>query len=214
MTQQTTAEGCAFFAFLRRGTYTVTRHRGHRCRRPGGRRAGQTDVGDGRPDRVAAVPVRHSRRRSPSTLVAPGPPPPASTDIPISVANTGLQPYGAVHVPRPGTHDAARRCSRTRAATPCSPATAPTTTRSARTRTATLFYPTPRPSPINVPPGRHRDRRPCRSTPSRCTCRTRPRVAGHRHDARPRPRRRRSACRTPRCARTGPRPVPRRRSVS
>ena len=75
-----------------------------------------------------------------------------ATNIPIGIANTGLQPYGqysyaAGHddadaaVPVPGGLHGVRR------------ATAPTTTRSAWTRPRNLFYPTRAPSPVTVTPG-------------------------------------------------------------
>jgi Tfp pilus assembly protein PilV len=96
LTQQTTSEGCAYFAFLPVGTYTVTVVEG-------------TGVGDQEvvaPAQTASISVGQTaslqfQYDKPGTVVAtlpsptntPGAPPHA-TGMSISVANTGLQPYG------------------------------------------------------------------------------------------------------------------------
>jgi Tfp pilus assembly protein PilV len=89
-TQQTTSEGCAFFAFLPVGTYTVTVVGG--------------GVGDQEvlaPAQTASVSVGQTASLAfsydtPGTITVTGwspAAPPAATNIPISVANSGLQPY-------------------------------------------------------------------------------------------------------------------------
>jgi Tfp pilus assembly protein PilV len=91
VSQQTTDEGCAYFAFLPVGTYTVTVIEG-------------TGVGDQEvtaPAQSASVSVgqtaslqfQYDTAAAVTVTFPPGPPPPAS-GIPVSVANTGLQPYG------------------------------------------------------------------------------------------------------------------------
>ena len=135
-TQQTTTEGCAFFAFLTPGTYTVTVTAGHRRRRPGGSRRPRRRrrSRSARPRRCSSTTTPRRRSTSPAgrtRSATPGRP-----DIPISVANTGLQPYSQYSFAA-GIDVADAAVPVQRAATRCSPATAPTTTRSARTRTAT-----------------------------------------------------------------------------
>jgi Tfp pilus assembly protein PilV len=100
-TQQTTAEGCAYFAFLPVGTYTVTVIEG-------------TGVGDQEvvaPAQTASVSVGQTVSLqflydSPATIVATLPSPantagaPAhATGMSLSVANTGLQPYSQFSFP-------------------------------------------------------------------------------------------------------------------
>ncbi len=96
LTQQTTAEGCAYFAFMAAGTYTVTITEG-------------TGVGDQEvvaPVQTASISVGQTaslqfQYDGPGTVVAtlPSPAntpgaPPYATGMSISVANTGLEPYG------------------------------------------------------------------------------------------------------------------------
>ena len=178
VTQQTTTRGLRVLRVPARGTYTVTVIEGTGVGDQEDLDAGADHVGVGRPDRVAAVQLRHGRRRSPSTLPSPATRPAhrRATGMSISVANTGLQPYAQYSFTARRRHVARRRCSRTRAATRCSPATAPTTTRSARTPTATSS--TRRRAPVPV----ERRRRAGRAT----TTVPLYTVAGHRaeHDAR------------------------------
>ncbi len=107
LTQQTTTEGCAYFAFIPVGTYTVTVIEG-------------TGVGDQEvvaPSQTASVSVGQTasvqfQYDSPATVVATLPSPantpgaPAyATGMSISVANTGLQPYGQFAFPASSTGD-------------------------------------------------------------------------------------------------------------
>ena len=126
--------------------------RGHRCRRPGSARAEPVDVGDGRPDRVAARSTTTPRRRSPITGWSGSAATPA-TNIPIGIANT--EPAAVRRSTRtPRARRRSRRCSRTRAATPCSPATAPTTTRIGLDTTSNRFYNNPgTTATVTVTPG-------------------------------------------------------------
>ena len=91
-TQQTTAEGCAFFAYLPVGTYTVSVIEG-------------TGVGDQEvvaPAQTTSVSVGQTASLQfnydkPATVAVTGwtgSAAPAASGIPISVANTGLQLYG------------------------------------------------------------------------------------------------------------------------
>jgi len=93
-TQATTAEGCAFFPFLTPGTYAVSVIQG-------------TGVGDQEvvtPTQNASVSVGQTvsiqfNYDSGATISVTGwsttpAATPAATGIPVSVANTGLQPYG------------------------------------------------------------------------------------------------------------------------
>ena len=57
--QPTTAEGLRVLRVPHAGHVHRDGHRGHRCRRPGSARPEPDDVGDGRPDRVGAVQLRH-----------------------------------------------------------------------------------------------------------------------------------------------------------
>jgi Tfp pilus assembly protein PilV len=94
-TQQTTTEGCAYFAFLPVGTYTVSVIEG-------------TGVGDQEvvaPAQTASVSVGQAvsiqfQYDTPGTITATLPAaPPYATGMSLSVANTGLQPYGQFSFP-------------------------------------------------------------------------------------------------------------------
>ena len=89
-TQQTTTEGCAYFYALPVGTYTVTVIEG-------------TGIGDQEvalPTQTASVSIGQTSSvqflyDSPATITATFPTTPApATGMSLSVANTGLQPYG------------------------------------------------------------------------------------------------------------------------
>ncbi|MDQ1475680.1 MAG: hypothetical protein QOE62_909 [Actinomycetota bacterium] len=90
VTQQTSSEGCAYFAFLPAGSYTVTVIEG-------------TGVGDQEvvaPAQATSVAVGQTAslqflydKPAAVTVTLPAGPPPPASGIPVSVANTGLQPY-------------------------------------------------------------------------------------------------------------------------
>jgi prepilin-type N-terminal cleavage/methylation domain-containing protein len=107
VTQQTTSEGCAYFAYLPVGTYTVS-----------------VIAGTGVDAQEVVVPVQTSsvsvgqtasvqfQYDSPATITAtlPSPgntagAPPYATGMSISVANTGLQPYGQFSFPASAVGD-------------------------------------------------------------------------------------------------------------
>ncbi len=100
--QQTTAEGCAYFAFLPVGTYAVTITEG-------------TGVGDQElvaPVQNASVSIGQTtslqfQYDSPATIVATlqAAPPAHASGMSISVVNTGLQPYGQFSFPAAGAGD-------------------------------------------------------------------------------------------------------------
>ncbi len=148
-TQQTTSEGCAFFAYLPVGTYTVTVIEG-------------TGVGDQEvvaPAQTASVTVGQTTSLpfsydtagtinvtgwSPAT-------PPAATGISISVANTGLQPSSQYSFP-----------AGTTSLTPLFPYASGYTVFAGnctdnnplgKDTNRTLFYPTAAPVPLSVTPG-------------------------------------------------------------
>lgn len=107
VTQATTTEGCAYFAYVPVGTYTVTIISG-------------TGVGDQEvvaPTQTASVSIGQTASVQfqydiAATIVAtlPSPTntagaPPYATGMSISVANTGLQPYGQFSFPATTTGD-------------------------------------------------------------------------------------------------------------
>jgi hypothetical protein len=91
-TQESTTQGCAFFAYLTPGTYTASVIDG----------TGVGDQEDLTPSQQASVTVGQTvsllfSYDTAATIDATGwsnSTAPAATGIPISVANTGLQPYG------------------------------------------------------------------------------------------------------------------------
>ncbi len=148
-TQQTTTEGCAFFAFLPVGTYTVTVIEG-------------TGVGDQEvlaPSQTASVSVGQTASLPFSYDTAgtitvsgwsPATPPPA-TNIPISVVNSGLQPYSQYSFP-----------AGTTSLTPLYPYASGYTVFAGnctdnnplgKDTNRTLFYPSAAPVPISLAPG-------------------------------------------------------------
>jgi hypothetical protein len=147
-TQQTTTEGCAFFAFLPVGTYTVTVIEG-------------SGVGDQEvvaPAQTASVsvgqttslPFSYDRAGTVNvTGYTPAAPPPA-TGMRISVANTGLQPSSQYSFPVGTT-----------SLTPLYPYASGYTVFAGnctdnnplgKDTNRTLFYPTASPVPLSVPP--------------------------------------------------------------
>jgi Tfp pilus assembly protein PilV len=146
--QQTTSEGCAFFAFLPVGTYTVTV--------VGGGVGDQEVVA---PAQTASVSVGQTASLAfsydtPGTINVTGwnpAAPPAATNIPISVANSGLQPYAQFSY-----------AAGTTSLTPLYPYASGYTVFAGnctdnnplgKDTNRTLFYPTAAPTPLNVPPG-------------------------------------------------------------
>lgn len=147
-TQQTTSQGCAFFPFLAVGTYTVTIVGG--------------GVGDQEvlsPAQTASVSVGQTASLSfsydtPGTITVtgwnPAAPPPA-TNIPISVANSGIQPYAHYSYP-----------AGTTSLTPLYPYSSGYTVFAGNCRdnnplgkdtNQTLFYSSGATAPLSVPPG-------------------------------------------------------------
>jgi hypothetical protein len=147
-TQQTTSQGCAFFAFLPVGTYNVTVVGG--------------GVGDQEvlsPTQTASVSVGQTASLAfsydtPGTITvtgwSPASPPPA-TNIPIAVANSGLQPYAQYSY-----------AAGTTSLTPLYPYSSGYTVFAGnctdnnplgKDTNRTLFYPTAAPTPLNIPPG-------------------------------------------------------------
>ena len=146
--QQTTAEGCAFFAFLPVGTYTVSVVGG--------------GVGDQEvlaPAQTTSVSIGQTASLAfsydtPGTITVTGwnpAAPPAATNIPISVANSGLQPYAQYSYAAGVT-----------SLTPLYPYSSGYTVFAGnctdnnplgKDTNRTLFYPTAAPVPISVAPG-------------------------------------------------------------
>ena len=155
--QQTTSEGCAYFYGLAPGTYTVSVVEG-------------TGVGDqelATPTQTASVSVGQTASVQfqydtgatitatlPSPATVPGAPPYAA-GMSLSVANTGLQPYGQFSYPASTTGD-----------TTTSPALFPyqsgytvfagsctDNNPLGKDTNRNLFYPTAAPTPVSVSPG-------------------------------------------------------------
>jgi Tfp pilus assembly protein PilV len=91
-TQESTTQGCAFFAFLEPGTYTVSVVEGTGV---GDQQelvpAQQTSVSVGE---TSSIIFSYDRAAHIDVTGADGSAAPPASGLPISVANTGLQPYG------------------------------------------------------------------------------------------------------------------------
>ena len=157
VTQSTTSEGCAYFAFLPAGTYTVSIIAG-------------TGVGDQElpvPVQTASVTVgqtasvqfQYDRAATiaatlPSPSNTPGAPPYA-TGMSISVVNTGLQPYGQFSFPATTTGDVTTSPSLFPYASGYTVFAGSCTDNNplGKDTNKNLFYPTAAPVPLAVPPG-------------------------------------------------------------
>jgi Tfp pilus assembly protein PilV len=157
VTQQTTSEGCAYFAYLPVGTYTVSVIEG-------------TGVGDQElavPAQTASVSVGQTASVQfqydqaatiaatlPSPSNTPGAPPRAS-GVSISVVNTGLQPYGQFSFAAAAAGDVTTSPSLFPYASGYTVFAGNCTDNNplGKDTNKNLLYPTAAPVPIAVPPG-------------------------------------------------------------
>jgi len=155
VTQQTTSEGCSYFAFLPAGTYTVSVIEG-------------TGVGDQEtavPAQTASVSVGQTasvqfQYDKAATIVAtlPSPgntagAPPYATGMSISVVNPGLQPYGQYSFSAAGDVTTSPSLFPYASGYTVFAGNCTDNNPLGKDNNKNLFYPTAAPVPIAVPPG-------------------------------------------------------------